>query len=167
MNPSATTQSKETGWDLEQSTVNQSQTPPLKEAIGPGHPLWQDIAPDDSFSASGIYWADLPRGERWTWVNKQNNAEAARELSVIGKMFKEDPLSPIRAYFARYVIAGFGLLTEGYTLFSIGNLQSLFQNVWPTCWSTYKVCSQNWIAAVSYLQVCIFEHRLSPSSLDD
>jgi hypothetical protein len=31
-------------------------------------------------------------------------------------MFKKDPLSPINAYFSRYVITGMGMFTEGYTI---------------------------------------------------
>lgn len=42
-------------------------------------------------------------------------------------MFKADPLEPIRAYFRKYVLTGMGLFVEGFTLFSIGNLSSLFQ----------------------------------------
>jgi len=38
-------------------------------------------------------------------------------------------------------------------LFSIGNLTPLFQAVWPTCWKSYKVCSENWVSAVTYLEV--------------
>jgi hypothetical protein len=37
--------------------------------------------------------------------------EAKRELKVIGGMFKKDPLSPMRAYFSRYVLGGFGVST--------------------------------------------------------
>lgn len=35
-------------------------------------------------------------------------------------MFKKDPLSPLTAYCQRYVVTGFGMFTEGYTIFSIG-----------------------------------------------
>jgi hypothetical protein len=59
-------------------------------------------------------------------------------------------LTTCRCY-RRYVLNGFGLFTEGYTLFSIGNLTPLFQAVWPACWSTHTVCSKDWIAAVSTL----------------
>ena len=68
-------------------------------------------------------------------------------------MFKRDPLSPLSAYCRRYVIGGFGLFTEGYTLFSIGNLTALYTAVWPQCWGTHEVCDANWIAAVTYLQI--------------
>jgi hypothetical protein len=42
-------------------------------------------------------------------------------------MFKANPFSPFRAYWNRYVLTGMGLFVEGFTLFSIGNLSSLFQ----------------------------------------
>lgn len=40
-----------------------------------------------------------------------------------------------------------------YVLFSIGNLTPLFDAVWKECWSTYKVCNEQWVAAVTYLEV--------------
>jgi hypothetical protein len=39
------------------------------------------------------------------------------------------------------------------SLFSIGNLSSLYAAVWPQCWKTHKVCDHNWISAVDYLQI--------------
>ena len=39
------------------------------------------------------------------------------------------------------------------SLFSIGNLTSLYAAVWPACWSKYTECDANWVAAVSYLQI--------------
>lgn len=42
----------------------------------------------------------------------------------------------------------------GYVLFSISNVKTLFAKVWPTCWSTYKVCNKTWTQATDYLQVC-------------
>ena len=44
-------------------------------------------------------------------------------------------------------------LTPSYVLFSIGNLMPLFNAVWPQCWSKYKVCSKNWVFAVTYLEI--------------
>jgi hypothetical protein len=43
--------------------------------------------------------------------------------------------------------------SHSYVLFSIGILTPLFQAVWPSCWKTYKTCSENWIATVQYLEV--------------
>ncbi|KAK4688773.1 L-lactate dehydrogenase (cytochrome), partial [Tremellales sp. Uapishka_1] len=118
----------------------------------PDHPLYEDLAPADSY-VNGVYWADLPAKERRKWINEQTSTETIREWLYVWRMFKADPLSPTRAYFSTYVMSGFGLFTEGYTLFSIGNLKALYQAVWPTCWSTYKVCTKNWVAAVDYLQI--------------
>ncbi|WVO24286.1 uncharacterized protein IAS62_005650 [Cryptococcus decagattii] len=116
------------------------------------HPLFQDLAPEDSYR-DGVYWADLPFNERRKWVDSQSNEEARRELKHIWQMFKEDPLSPLTTYCKTYVMGGFGLFTEGYALFSIGNLSALYKAVWPQCWKTHEVCSANWIAAVDYLQI--------------
>jgi hypothetical protein len=46
-----------------------------------------------------------------------------------------------------------GLFVEGHTLFSVGNLTSLFAAMWPLCWSTHEVCNENWIASVGYLEI--------------
>lgn len=50
-------------------------------------------------------------------------------------------------------MTGFGLFTEGSTLFSIGNLTPLFQAAWPTCWRTYAVCSKEWVHSIEYLEI--------------
>lgn len=97
------------------NTVNGRTTPPAIKTAGgayplaPGHPLWEDLAPADSYTQDGTYWADLSRGSRTAWINKQSNDEARRELKVLGSMFKADPLSPLAAYWKRYVITGFGV----------------------------------------------------------
>jgi len=110
--------------------------------------------PDDCYTADGTYWADLPLGKRIAFVNKSQNEEAARELKSIGKMVKEDPLSPLSWYFRNAVLPGAGLGLEGYVLFSIGNLEPLFAATWPECWGKDRtVCSGNWVASVTYLEV--------------
>ncbi|RSH95744.1 hypothetical protein EHS25_000836 [Saitozyma podzolica] len=114
------------------------------------HPLFDDLAPEEGYNHEG---ADLPASARRKWVNVQSNTETKRELAVVWEMFKADPLSPLTAYCRRYVIGGFGLFTEGYTLFSIGNLTALFSAVWPACWSKFTECNSNWVAAVTYLQI--------------
>lgn len=111
------------------------------------------LHPDDSYTPEGVYWADLPLGERISFITKNDNAEVKKELSTIGTMIKNDPLSPLGWYFRNAVLPGAGLGLEGYVLFSIGNLTPLFDAVWPQCWKTYKVCSENWISAVTYLEV--------------
>jgi hypothetical protein len=71
------------------------------------------LHPDDIYDEQGRYWADLPLMEKIRFVNKVNNAEAKRELGVIGRMIKEDPLSPVGAYFRNMVLPGAGLGLEG------------------------------------------------------
>jgi MFS family permease len=114
--------------------------------------LREDLFPSDSFLGT-TYWADLPLGKQIKWVNEQSDAEARRELKALGASFKRDPLQPFRDYFGKYVITGMGLFVEGYTLFSVGNLRSLFQDVFPACWNTYVVCSADLIASVDYLEI--------------
>jgi len=108
--------------------------------------LHDDLFPEDAY-ADEVYWADLPRRERITWVNNQSNREAARELKVLAAEFRRDPLQPFRDYFSKYVIVGLGLFVEGYTLFSVGNIDSLFEAVWPQCWKTFQVCNAKCVAS--------------------
>lgn len=110
--------------------------------------------PDDCYTPEGTYFADLPLRQRIAFVNKVQNEEALAELKAIGRMMKEDPLSPISWYFRNAVLPGAGLGLEGYVLFSIGNLEPLFRSTYPTCWGKDPtVCSANWVAAVTYLEV--------------
>jgi len=111
------------------------------------------LHPDDSFTPEGVYWADLSIGKRIGFVGKVDAIEAKNELRSIWSMMKVDPLSPVGWYFRQAVLPGAGLGLEGYVLFSIGNLTPLFQAVWPTCWKSFKVCSENWVSAVTYLEV--------------
>jgi MFS family permease len=112
------------------------------------------LYPVDSYTRdTRTYWADLPFWQKTRWINKQSNEEARRELKVIGQMFKQDPLSPIRSYFSNYVVTGMGLLVEGYVLFSVGNLGTLFKLVWPQCWKTHETCDHGWIIAIDALQI--------------
>ena len=116
--------------------------------------LDETLFPADSYTNdTKTYWADLPFREKTKWINNQSNAEARRELADIGRMFKHDPLSPLRAYYNNYVITGLGLFVEGYTLFSIGNLSPLFKAVWPRCWKNHQVCDENWLHAIDYLEI--------------
>ncbi len=112
--------------------------------------------PDDSYTSEGVYWADLPLGERFRFVSAVDRKAAKEELATIGTMMKKDPLSPVGWYFRHAVIPGAGLGLEGYVLFSIGNLEPLFKQVWPECWGkggARQVCSQNWLASVTYLEI--------------
>ncbi|KAK7403645.1 hypothetical protein QQX98_010568 [Neonectria punicea] len=109
--------------------------------------------PDDSYTEDGVYWADLPFMKRAKFVSKVDNSAAVEEAKSAWGMFKEDPLSPLSWYFRHAVIPGAGLGLEGYVLFSIGNLEPLFKAAWPECWSDHSVCSKNWVASVTYLEI--------------
>ncbi|PHH69974.1 hypothetical protein CDD82_7410 [Ophiocordyceps australis] len=109
--------------------------------------------PDDSYTPDGVYWADLPLSRRIKFVSQIDRRAASQELHTIGRMMKRDPLSPVSWYFRHAVIPGAGLGLEGYVLFSIGNLEPLFKQVWPDCWETHKVCSKNWVASVTYFEI--------------
>lgn len=114
--------------------------------------------PDDSYTPDGVYWADLPLAKRIKFINSVNNAEAKRELTTIGRMVKEDPLSPLSWYWHNAILPGAGLGLEGYVLFSIGNLSSYFAETdgWKECWGSTTVdgvCNMNWVSAVTYLEV--------------
>ncbi|BGP34388.1 hypothetical protein JCM10296v2_006208 [Rhodotorula toruloides] len=115
--------------------------------------LREALFPSDSYTADGRYWADLPAGERWTFASGQFSRETRRDFSYVWNIFKKDPVQPFRAYFNKYVLTGMGLFVEGYVLFSIGNLKSLFKSAWPACWKTHDVCNPNWTSAVSYLEI--------------
>ena len=114
------------------------------------------LRPDDLYDQNGTYWADLPFGKRISFVSSYDRKEAARELGNIGKMMKKDPLSPIPWYLKNMVLPGAGLGLEGYVLFSIGNITSIFtaKGTYEVCWkSPYPACDFNWIAAVVYMEI--------------
>lgn len=71
------------------------------------------LYPDDSYTPDGTYWADLPRGERSRFVNKQFTTEWGRELRETWALFKQDPGAPLKAYWNKYVLTGMGLFVEG------------------------------------------------------
>ncbi|CAJ2501992.1 Uu.00g048450.m01.CDS01 [Anthostomella pinea] len=110
--------------------------------------------PDDSYTPEGVYWADLPLAQRFAFVSEVDRAEAKTEAKTVLAMMKEDPLSPLAWYFRNAILPGAGLGLEGYVLFSIGNLQPLFEAAWPTCWpKTGTECSRNWVYSVTYLEI--------------
>ncbi|ORY62315.1 major facilitator superfamily domain-containing protein [Pseudomassariella vexata] len=109
--------------------------------------------PDDSYTPEGVYWADLPLSKRFNFVSTVDKAEVSAEWSSIKSMMKEDFLGPLKWYFRHAVLPGAGLGLEGYVLFSIGNLEPLFKKAWPECWDKKAVCSDNWVASVTYLEV--------------
>jgi hypothetical protein len=75
------------------------------------------LRPDDSYTPEGVYWADLPLGQKISFVNSVNNAESLKELKAIGRMTKNDPLSPVSWYFRNAVLPGAGLGLEGYVTY--------------------------------------------------
>jgi len=76
----------------------------------------QLIRPDDIYTPEGVYWADLPFGQRIKFVGANDAAEARKELGSIWEMTKEDPLSPVSYYFKNMVLPGAGLGLEGCVL---------------------------------------------------
>ena len=111
------------------------------------------LKPPDSYTAEGVYWADLPFGQRSSFINRQCLSIWREELINIGRMTYRDPFSVVGAYFSTHVINGLGMFVEGYTLFSVGNIKSLFKSSYPACWKTNKVCNKKWMDAVDYLEI--------------
>ena len=72
------------------------------------------LHPDDLYNENGVYWADLPLGERIKFIAKVDKEEAKAEAIFFWNMFKKDPLSPVGHYFRTCVIPGAGLGLEGY-----------------------------------------------------
>jgi hypothetical protein len=85
------------------------------------------LKPDDMYTPEGVYWADLPFGQKVKFVQGKDAEEAKRELKVIGRMIKNDPLSPLGAYMRNMVIPGAGLLLEGYAAFLYSIVRVLIQ----------------------------------------
>jgi len=113
----------------------------------------QLILPDDIYTPEGVYWADLPIGQRIKFVTNVDGQEARKELRSIWEMTKRDPLSPVSYYFKNMVLPGAGLGLEGYVLFSIGNVTPLLAAAFPDCWKTNKICDLNWQNALGYLEI--------------
>jgi hypothetical protein len=71
------------------------------------------LKPDDMFDETGTYWADMNILRRVRFVSKLDGEETRRELGLIGRMIKADPLSPVAYYLRNMVIPGAGLGLEG------------------------------------------------------
>jgi hypothetical protein len=99
----------ETGDDY--ATLPYNLTPENEQAI-----FAYLLRPDDSYTAEGVYWADLPFVQRFRFVAGVDHVESMKELRSIGSMMKKDPLSPIGWYFRNAVLPGAGLGLEGYVL---------------------------------------------------
>ena len=114
--------------------------------------LHESLYPEDAFHGQ-TYLADLPGKEQAKWIAEKNNAEAAREFGQVWQTFKTDPLKPLSLYFHDYAVTSLVFFTEGYTLFSVGNILSLFEAVWPACFKDYKVCNIVWVQSIDYLEI--------------
>ncbi|ETI29221.1 hypothetical protein G647_01674 [Cladophialophora carrionii CBS 160.54] len=114
--------------------------------------LKETLYPDDAYSHQ-TYWADLPTGERTKWINRQHSTEASRELKEVWAMFKDDPLAPFYRYLRNYAVTGVGFFTEGYVLFSVGNVLPLLEVVWPRCWDEHEICNKTMVQAISYMEI--------------
>lgn len=79
--------------------------------------------------------------------------EDLREWSSIFSHFLHNPLWPLQAYLRTYALPGLGLFTEGYVLFAIGNLKTLFSASYPSCWATFTSCSRALTQSTDYLQI--------------
>ena len=123
------------------------------DSRSPEERLKDILYPSDLYTEDQRYWADLPFWERQKFVNAQSNNETKREAKLVWNMFKRDPLEPFRVYFNTYVVKGLGLFIEGYILFSVSNLNVLFKQAFPTCFSTHTECSAAWVSAIDYIQV--------------
>ncbi|GLA43177.1 hypothetical protein AnigIFM63309_000903 [Aspergillus niger] len=111
------------------------------------------LRPDDSYTAEGVYWADLPIGQRVKFVTSVDNKERSRQWSALWAEIKQDPLSPMMNYFRNTIIPGAGIGLEGYVLLSIGNISTLFQHSFSACWDKYEICNKQWINAITYLEI--------------
>lgn len=117
-----------------------------------GHLLNDALYPDDSFDGH-TYWADLPPNEKSRWMKQQYNLEAKREFAHVWQLFKQNPLSPLKRYLVDYAVGGTGFFTEGYVLFSVGNVMPLLKSVWPECWSKFTACDEQMLDAVKYMEI--------------
>lgn len=71
------------------------------------------LHPDDIYTDKGVYWADLPVGQRVHFVRTVDSAEYKKEFRWMRDMFKGDPLKPVGYYFKNMVLPGAGLGLEG------------------------------------------------------
>ena len=79
-------------------------------------------------------------------------------MSSIWATFKRDPLQPVRDYIQNYGIVGVGLFLEGYVIFSISNISTLFKKTYYECWSSFQTCNR-----VRFPRPCLHFTALSSS----
>lgn len=110
------------------------------------------LYPEDTYDEK-VYWADLPGKQKWLFNRFQYKTEVRREVEEIKEMARQTWLGPITYYMRNYAISGVGFLTEGYVLFSIGNILPLFKSTYPECWKQYSICDERVIKAIKYMEI--------------
>lgn len=95
------------------TTPNSPPQEPIVSSQGEREIFADHLYPDDSFTPEGIYWADLPIGERIRFVRKVDAAEAKKEWRSMRSMMKKSFFSPVGWYFKNAVLPGAGLGLEG------------------------------------------------------
>lgn len=110
------------------------------------------LYPKDSYEEK-IYWADLPVKDRRLFNSSQYRFEVRREWEEVKEMARQTWLGPVTYYMKNYAISGVGFLTEGYVLFSIGNILPLFKSTYPDCWKTFSICDQQVIKSIKYMEI--------------
>jgi len=83
--------------------------------------------------------------------NNQSKAEAAREPEV---HIRHDPSPTIRDDLSKYVVVA-RLFVEDYKLIWVGNMESVFQAVWPQCWKKLPSlpCKLGFCRIIDYLEI--------------
>lgn len=128
-----------------------------------GYLLQSVLYPEDSFQGQ-TYWGDLPADKKPKWVRQQYRNEVAREFVQFWQTFKQNPLHPLKHYLTNYAIGGTGFFTEGYVLFSVGNVMPLFKSIWPQCWADHIACDEQMINAVKYMEILGVSEQLGSAT---
>lgn len=110
------------------------------------------LYPRDTYDEK-VYWADLPIKQKRIFNRSQYRVEVQREIEEVKEMARQTWLGPVTYYMRNYAISGVGFLTEGYVLFSIGNILPLFKSTYPDCWKTYSICDERVIKSIKYMEI--------------
>ena len=110
----------------------------------PASLLHESLYPEDAYHGQ-TYWVDLPSKKQAKWISEQKSEEAARKFGPVWQNSKTDPLKPFSLYFRNYAVTGLCFFTEGYTLFSVGNILSMYEAVWPAYYKEYNICNKVWV----------------------
>lgn len=110
------------------------------------------LYPKDTYDEK-VYWADLPIKQKRIFNRSQYKVEVQREIEEVKEMARQTWLGPVTYYMRNYAISGVGFLTEGYVLFSIGNILPLFKSTYPDCWKTYSICDERVIKSIKYMEI--------------